>query len=64
MKSFLFMLFITAMLVHLVNGQSVHKNLPDPMQVPAVNLVYIKNGPFGRECGSLSNKPCKAGGYG
>jgi hypothetical protein len=59
MRSFLLTLFITATLVHLVDGQSVHKNFPDPMQVPAVNLVYIKNGPFDRECASLLNKPVK-----
>lgn len=49
MRCFLFTLFITTGLAQLTNGQSV----------PKVNLVYIKAGPFDRECGSSLNKPVK-----
>ncbi|MBT1698675.1 hypothetical protein KK083_17410 [Fulvivirgaceae bacterium PWU4] len=59
MRSVLLTLFITARLVNLVNGQSVQENLPGSIQVPKVSLVYVKNGPFDRECGSLLNKPVK-----
>jgi hypothetical protein len=59
MRSFLITLFITVRLVHLVNAQSLHKNPPDAIQVPTVNLVYVKNGPFDRECESSINKPVK-----
>ncbi|NII24844.1 hypothetical protein HB364_07135 [Pseudoflavitalea sp. X16] len=59
MRSFLFTLFITTGLVHLVNGQSDYKTPPDPIQVPKVSLVYVKTGPFDRVCGSSLNKSVK-----